>query len=266
MSLRDYLDAAEALAPTDLHHAITRAAIYGGSLDTALLELGLVDPHGLEAILAAAHGLPTTPPELLAPRRRPWERLAPRWIEERLAAPLAALDDRLWIAVHPDLPSDALAQLWQEESALEVTVTAECCLRRVLAEQTGEALSARHAVLAATYLRTLRPPSAAASPFVDDDASPPPRADAPADDAGAAAPHASTDDAFPHADTASSEPAGDAASPPRAGEDADIAEAAPPAPPPEIRTFIPSTLRHAVPFPETPAPDDSDSARDPQIP
>ncbi|MCA9638802.1 MAG: hypothetical protein KC420_22395 [Myxococcales bacterium] len=89
--LKDYLEATGMLDERDLVDAENRALIYGGSLDTSLLELEALDPVRLDAALAAARGLLSSPPELLlqAPNRRPWEMLPEIWIEEREAVPLA---------------------------------------------------------------------------------------------------------------------------------------------------------------------------------
>jgi hypothetical protein len=77
MSLRSHLEAHAVVTPADLRGACARAEIYGGGLDTALLELGLLAPSELDAALSAARGLPSAPAELLRAQPRPWDRLDP---------------------------------------------------------------------------------------------------------------------------------------------------------------------------------------------
>jgi HEAT repeat protein len=168
MSLRSHLEAHAVVTPADLRGACARAEIYGGGLDTALLELGLLAPSELDAALSAARGLPSAPAELLRAQPRPWDRLDPRWYERRLVAPLAVRDDRLWVAIHPELSDDDLSALCSEQAALEVTVTAECCLRQLLSERAPA--PARYLALADRYLRALTlttdpdPPALVAEP------------------------------------------------------------------------------------------------------
>lgn len=136
MRLRDYFEGW--LSPEDLRDANNRQAIYGGSFDTALLELEVLTPPELMAALRAARGIETTPPELLTPgHERPWEEMPDAWLLARDAVPLAVLGGRLWVAVDPDLPEDRLGALRTSLPKAVVTVTASACVQQIADERRG---------------------------------------------------------------------------------------------------------------------------------
>ena len=62
--LSDYLAGAGLVPVETLRSALARQAVYGGALDTALLEIGALDEGRLWQALAAATGLPLPPPEV----------------------------------------------------------------------------------------------------------------------------------------------------------------------------------------------------------
>ena len=71
--LRSYLEANSVLSPAQLEVATRHQQAHGGSLDTALLELGLLGAGDLDLHLGRACGLPTVPSRLLETGpTRPW--------------------------------------------------------------------------------------------------------------------------------------------------------------------------------------------------
>ena len=83
------LRASVAVDEQALQTALRRQQIYGGSLDTVLLELELLDPATLGDLLERACGFPIVPPELLDNGLvRPWSDIPEsmqrsRWVEPR---------------------------------------------------------------------------------------------------------------------------------------------------------------------------------------
>src|SRR5690606_6270589 len=68
-----HFEAKGPLGPADLEAATRRQQLVGGSLDTAILELGLLAPRALDASLQAACGLPGAPLRLIERGPiRPW--------------------------------------------------------------------------------------------------------------------------------------------------------------------------------------------------
>ncbi len=158
MRLQDYLVETEQVSARDVADAERRAIIYGGSIDTALLELEVIDPEALDAALAGARGLLASPPELLAQQaqNRPWELLPSAWISAHEAVPLAMIEDRLWVALHPEVTDEAIVSVQQQLPGAALTVTAECWIR-VIAEQQGRTTPPpRYSALAADYIQALR--------------------------------------------------------------------------------------------------------------
>src|SRR6185312_3451528 len=97
-----------AASPEKIGEAQRRRAIYGGSLDTILLEMGAVDERLMAAHLAEAQGLPTPLPERLAATDLgAREALAVRDAQRLLAVPLAREGTHLELALHPDADPEA---------------------------------------------------------------------------------------------------------------------------------------------------------------
>ncbi|HEY8378983.1 MAG TPA: hypothetical protein VIK91_20970, partial [Nannocystis sp.] len=153
------------LAPTDLEAAVRRQKHAGGSLDTAILELGLMKPSELAAALQAACGLDGPPLRLLerAPTR-PWDLVPKDLVDIGWAIPLAIVGGKVMVAVHPDLPDARLGQLFRQVRGLYPVVAPECCLAKVAAERTGAILAPRYAMLVLDYLEGLRGESETSSP------------------------------------------------------------------------------------------------------
>jgi hypothetical protein len=100
-----------ALSAERLSQAQRRRAIYGGSLDTALLELGTLDEALLCAYLAEATGLPAAPPARVAAPDPDAASLLPLEESRRLrAVPLGRTEGRLELAVHPEAERAALPE------------------------------------------------------------------------------------------------------------------------------------------------------------
>ncbi|MDC0673951.1 hypothetical protein [Nannocystis radixulma] len=152
-----HLEANGPLSRADLEAASRRQQQAGGSLDTAILELGLMTPLALDALLQSACGLPGAPVRLLERGpTRPWEHVPRDLVDIGWAMPLAAEDGRLIVAVHPDLPDAKLGQLYRLIRGFYPVVAPECCLAKVAVERTGAILAPRYALILLDYLEALR--------------------------------------------------------------------------------------------------------------
>ena len=167
-----HLEANGSLPATDLEAATRHQRSAGGSLDTALLELGLVTPLQLDELLQAACGLPGAPVRLLERGpTRPWEHVPKDLVDIGWVIPLALDGGQIVAAVHPDLPDAKLGALYRQIRGFSPVVAPECCLAKVAAERSGAILSPRYAMLVLDYLQALRDRDAAA----DEPAPPAPR-------------------------------------------------------------------------------------------
>jgi HEAT repeat protein len=97
-----------------------RRELYGGGIDTVLLEMGLLDEEILVTHLASFTGIPAAPLERLA---KPDPQAGP-WLDAGAAARLGAVpigrrEDALELAVHPEADHDALVA-WAGERHLLV--------------------------------------------------------------------------------------------------------------------------------------------------
>ncbi|MCY1062539.1 hypothetical protein [Nannocystis sp. SCPEA4] len=152
-----HLEANGPLSRADLEAASRRQQQAGGSLDTAILELGLMTPLALDALLQSACGLPGAPVRLLERGpTRPWEHVPRDLVDIGWAMPLAAEEGRLIVAVHPDLPDAKLGQLYRLIRGFYPVVAPECCLAKVAVERTGAILAPRYALILLDYLEALR--------------------------------------------------------------------------------------------------------------
>jgi hypothetical protein len=155
--LRRYLEHTGALPPDHLDMAVRRQQIYGGSLDTVLLELELVDPHTLGELLVQACGLPLAPFALIDDERdRPWHALPSDVLDIGWAVPLVMHGEEIWIAVHPDLPNERLGAIYRMVPGVNPFVIPECALEKIAAERASSVVPQRYAVLCVAYLSALR--------------------------------------------------------------------------------------------------------------
>ncbi|MGH1348276.1 MAG: hypothetical protein ACRBN8_42365 [Nannocystales bacterium] len=155
--LRRYLEQTAALAPDRLEAALRRQQIYGGSLDTVLLELAVCDPQTLCELLGQACGLDTIRPELLEDQPRPWDVVPASLQDIGWAVPLGVSEDgSVLVAVHPDLPNERLGELYRAVPRVLPLVTPECGLEKVNAERVGSVVPQRYAVLFAAFMSALR--------------------------------------------------------------------------------------------------------------
>lgn len=154
--LRRYLEQTAAVAPDRLEAALRRQQIYGGSLDTVLLELSVCDPQTLCELLGQACGLEVVRPELLENQPRPWETVPASLQDIGWAVPLAETADNVLVAVHPDLPNERLGELYRAVPRVIPLVTPECGLEKVSAERTSSVVPQRYAVLFAAFMSALR--------------------------------------------------------------------------------------------------------------
>ncbi|MCA9715950.1 MAG: HEAT repeat domain-containing protein [Myxococcales bacterium] len=150
--LRAYLESKQ-LLPTDALTSISRRqSIYGGSFDTNLLELQLLEPHVVDEALEQACGLPAVPPSLLEEdNKRPWDAVPSDATEPGMVVPLRKDDDRLLVATHPDLPNSQLGLLYRTVKGFTPMVTAECCLAALNAQRVGQSVGGRYAALVKGY-------------------------------------------------------------------------------------------------------------------
>jgi hypothetical protein len=155
--LRRYLEHTGALPPDHLDMAVRRQQIYGGSLDTVLLELELVDPHTLGELLVQACGLPLAPFALIDEERdRPWHMLPADVLDIGWAVPLVMQGEEIWIAVHPDLPNERLGSIYRMVPGVNPFVIPECALEKIAAERASSVVPQRYAVLCVAYLSAMR--------------------------------------------------------------------------------------------------------------
>ncbi|MFN3185924.1 MAG: hypothetical protein ACE37F_28265 [Nannocystaceae bacterium] len=154
--LRRYLEQTSAVAPDKLEAALRRQQIYGGSLDTVLLELSVCDPQTLCELLGQACGLQVVRPELLEDQPRPWGVVPASLQDIGWAAPLAQTEDNILVAVHPDLPNERLGELYRAVPRVVPLVTPECGLEKVSAERASSVVPQRYAVLFASFIGALR--------------------------------------------------------------------------------------------------------------
>lgn len=155
--LRRYLEQTGALPPEHLDAAVRRQQIYGGSLDTVLLELELMDAHTLGELLVQACGLPLAPFGLIDEERdRPWHALPGDVLDIGWAVPLVVRGSEIWIAVHPDLPNERLGALYRMVPGVVPFVIPECALEKIAAERTSSVVPQRYAVLCVAYLSAMR--------------------------------------------------------------------------------------------------------------
>jgi HEAT repeat protein len=155
--LRRHLEQTGTLAAEQLDAALRRQQIYGGSLDTVLLELEILDPHSLNELLQQACGLDIVPVDLIDNGvDRPDGVVPEELVQIGWAVPLAEIDGKLHVAVHPDLPNERLGALYRAVPGVVPMVTPECALEKMAAELTRSVVPQRYAVLCASYLSTLR--------------------------------------------------------------------------------------------------------------
>jgi hypothetical protein len=140
-----------------LQSAMRRQQIYGGSLDTVLLELDLIEAHVLDAQLAAANRCGSVPVAVLEPGpERPWDALPRELVDLGWTMPLRRHLGRIQVAVHPEIPDERRALLERSVEHVEVLVTCEAGLAKLAAERTGSVMPQRYAVLALKWLHALR--------------------------------------------------------------------------------------------------------------
>ena len=155
--LRSYLESNNILSAADLDVAVRHQQTQGGSLDTALLELGLLTAGELDTHLGKACGLPTVPARLLETGPvRPWNLVPKALVDIGWAMPLAAEDGNVLVAVHPDLPDARLGQLYRQIRGFMPMVAPECCLAKLAAERSGGIVAPRHAMLLLDMLDALQ--------------------------------------------------------------------------------------------------------------
>jgi hypothetical protein len=119
-SLASHLVNASLLSRKSAVQAELRRQLYGGGLDTVLLEMGLLDEKTLVTQMANLTGIPAAPLERLA---KPDLQAGP-WLDAGAAVRLGAVpigrhEDALELAVHPEANHDALVA-WAGERHLLV--------------------------------------------------------------------------------------------------------------------------------------------------
>src|SRR6185436_406567 len=125
--------------------AQSRRTVYGGTLDTILLELGALDERTLTAHLAEATGLPAPLPERLASPGLEARGAMPAEDARRLsAAPLGRKDGVLELALHPEADADAITA-WADTAGLRIAcfVVPEVRYRELMAMVYGDVVAPR---------------------------------------------------------------------------------------------------------------------------
>jgi HEAT repeat protein len=158
-----------------LETAMRRQQIYGGSLDTVLLELDLLDPATLAREIAAANECENVSVALIDPGpERPWDALPPALLDLGWAMPVRRYLGHVQVVVHPEIPPEQRRQLEQAIEHLQVFTSCEACLAKLAAERRGSVMPQRYAVLALKWKQALmrelpeptREPSAPAAPWM----------------------------------------------------------------------------------------------------
>jgi hypothetical protein len=156
-ALPRWLERRQLVSAGDLERARKRARVYGGCLDTALLELGLCDESSLGRALPAATGLRGGDPDWLRAGARPaslalhLRHLIDLATARRLRAqPMGTARGRLQIAVAPDVDLDAVIAWAADQHDRN-------CDFHLVSELRWEALVARvhDAVVPGRFLRLL---------------------------------------------------------------------------------------------------------------
>ena len=150
-ALSRWLARQQLAAAPELLRAEKRARVYGGTLDTALLELGLGDENALAQALAAATGLPGPEPGWLLHGHERMRHLIDERTARRLRAqPVAQQQGRLQMAITTDTDLGAVTAWADEQHGLD-------CRFHILSELRWEALAARvhGAAPPARFLRLL---------------------------------------------------------------------------------------------------------------
>jgi hypothetical protein len=125
--------------------AQSRRTVYGGTLDTILLELGALDERTLTAHLAEATGLPAPLPERLASPGLEARGTMPAEDARRLSvAPLGRRDGVLELALHPEADVDAITA-WADTAGLRIAcfVVPEVRYRELMAAVYGDVIAPR---------------------------------------------------------------------------------------------------------------------------
>jgi hypothetical protein len=125
--------------------AQSRRTIYGGTLDTVLLEMGAVDERTLTSHLAEASGLPAPLPERLASPGLEARGAMSAGDARRLSvAPLGRKDGVLELALHPEADADAIAA-WADTAGLRIAcfVVLEVRYRELMAAVYGDVIAPR---------------------------------------------------------------------------------------------------------------------------
>jgi hypothetical protein len=142
------------LSETAARRALGRQRIYGGGIDTVLLEQGAIDERTLVEQLASIVGIPLAP-ETLLDTFVPMDP-APVALDFALRlgiAPLAMYDDALHVAVRPEHPHEELVR-WaaQERILVEPFLLCEARYRVLLRAIYDAPIPPRHVTLLARLL------------------------------------------------------------------------------------------------------------------
>jgi hypothetical protein len=154
-----------------------RRKLYGGGLDTAMLELGAVDESTLTRHLAEIIGIPLAPAAVLGETPDPAARafMDSDTVQRLGALPRAKQDDVLEVLVRPDHDHDALVA-WAEQRALlvEPALVCEIRFRAMCKALYGVPLPPRYLALLARLAGTTRLRAVVRDRSGDEQRTPPP--------------------------------------------------------------------------------------------
>lgn len=171
--LREVLEEQGLVSDDVLSAALLRQQIYGGALDTVLLETEALEPAQIDRLLSEACGLPSAPTTWIHPARdRP--SLPDAWAGTAFA--LLRTENGVAIAFGPDVDDETLLRLRHDVPDAIPLVTPACCVALLAAERAGTVVPQRLGTLALDFVR------AVASTQIED------RAGEPADPPGPADP------------------------------------------------------------------------------
>ncbi len=147
--LGPHLRARGLLTAPRLDRAERRRQLYGGTLDTVLLELALIDEDVVARALSEATGLPEGPQgEILAGPKDARERMDPATCRNLSAVPLALIGDRLRVAIHIDT-SIAGLHAWAQtvDLLVEPLIVPQMRFEALFAASYGVSVAPRFAAL-----------------------------------------------------------------------------------------------------------------------
>ena len=155
----EYWRSSGLISPQKLEDALRRQVIYGGSFDTVLLELELIDAAVLCEHLNAALGFDPIANHWIASACQDLDLPSVEEITSHIidgwVAPLRLETDQLWLALHPESSEQQHQFVRSLCPEAKLAAIPECCLVKLVSRCGGPPPSNRHAGLCYSILRQL---------------------------------------------------------------------------------------------------------------